>query len=419
METKEGDVAKEDAGINPRAAVATASAASDLPSTGGKEEDLDDMFSHLELNEDELDDVIIGIDDAKEFQQAARWLAIGKVHTTRSFSAEALFENMKVVWNLSRDPTFREAGKNLFIFQMHCLGDWKKVVHQGPWTFRGWGVLIEDYDGICDPEQFVFGGLYVWSQIHGIPELYRKPAIVDDLARRVGKVKEVQMSPKLFYEGNYVRIRVRIDISRPLLRFASLTMPEGKRRLAVKYEKIPFFCKRCGFFGHDHEECGDGVWDEKQLQYGTWMLATRRESQPSSAPRRFAPRTPLRGGVTGRGMAHNGAARKRSSDDAALNDKDDLKDTASSPEKKDESSASVTDGGAHEIDARRKLDMNLNEHGTENGMDTGGEVGDIPPLPPSYVKTKDRSKVRKTGTEGNSNEILASSAASLEDDRRA
>jgi hypothetical protein len=96
-----------------------------------------------------------------------------------------------------------------------------------------------------------------------------------------------------------------------------------------------------------------------------------------------------------------------------------LKDTASSPEKKDDSSASVTDGEAHEIEARRKLDMNLNEHGTENGMDTSGEVGDIPPLPPSYVKTKDRSKVRKTGTERNSNEILASSAASLEDDRQA
>jgi hypothetical protein len=77
-----------------------------------------------------------------------------------------------------------------------------------------------------------------------------------------------------------------------------------------------------------------------------------------------------------------------------------LKDTASSPEKKDESSVSVTDGEAHEIEARRKLDMNLNEHGTENGMDTGGGVGDIPPLPPSYVKTKDISKVRKTRTEG-------------------
>jgi hypothetical protein len=44
---------------------------------------------------------------------------------------------------------------------MHCLGDWKKVVHQGPWTFRGWVVLIEDYDGKKDPEKITFGGLFV------------------------------------------------------------------------------------------------------------------------------------------------------------------------------------------------------------------------------------------------------------------
>jgi hypothetical protein len=58
----------------------------------------------------------------------------------------------------------------------------------------------------------VFGGMHVWAQIHGIPELYRKVEVVDDLARRVGLVKEVQLKPKLFYEGNYVRFRVRIDI---------------------------------------------------------------------------------------------------------------------------------------------------------------------------------------------------------------
>ncbi|KAM0854871.1 hypothetical protein ACQ4PT_050154 [Festuca glaucescens] len=288
MHAKE-DVAARSASVDMAAVgepVAAASGAS-ASSNRGKDEDLDDMFSHLKLNKEELDDVVIGVDEAREYQQAARWLEIGKVHTSRSFSADALFEKMKVIWNLSRDLIFREAGENLFIFQMHCLGDWKKVVHQGPWTFRGWGVLIEDYDGLSDPEKFVFGGIYVWAQIHGTPELYQKQEVIDNLARRVGKIKEVQMSPKLFYEGNYVRIRVRIDISRPLMRFVSLTLPEGKRRLAVKYEKIPFFCKRFGLLGHDHEECGDGVWTEKQLQYGSWMLAVHRATQPMPAPRRL------------------------------------------------------------------------------------------------------------------------------------
>jgi hypothetical protein len=102
------------------------------PVTAGKGLDLDDMLAHLELKEDELDDVVIPVEAVKEFQKDARWLAIGKVHTSRSFSSEALFGKMRAIWNLSRDPICREAGENLFIFQMHCLGDWKKVIHQGP-----------------------------------------------------------------------------------------------------------------------------------------------------------------------------------------------------------------------------------------------------------------------------------------------
>jgi hypothetical protein len=125
---------------------------------------------------------------------------------------------------------------------MHCLGDWKKVVHQGPWTFRGWAVLIEDYDGKEDPEKISFGSLFVWEQIHGILELYRKPDVVDDLARRIGKTREVQMSPKLFYEGNYVRIHVMIDVYNSLKHVVSLNVEgEGKKWLFVRYERFLSF----------------------------------------------------------------------------------------------------------------------------------------------------------------------------------
>jgi hypothetical protein len=114
--------------------------------------------------------------------------------------------------------------------------------------------MIEEYDGMSDLETVSFTGMYVWAQIHGIPELYRKAVVVDDLARKLGKAKEVQMALKLFYEGNYVRIRVMIDTTKPLMRFVSLSViGEGRKRLAVKYEKIPFFCKWCGLLGHDYE----------------------------------------------------------------------------------------------------------------------------------------------------------------------
>jgi hypothetical protein len=94
-----------------------------------KESEIDDLPKHLDLRDDELEEVVVGAEKAKEYQMAARWLTVAKDHTNRTFSADALFGKMKAIWNLSRDPICREAGENMFVFQMHCLGDWKKVVH--------------------------------------------------------------------------------------------------------------------------------------------------------------------------------------------------------------------------------------------------------------------------------------------------
>lgn len=120
-------------------------------------------MKHLDLQEDELHGVVVGEEEVKKYATDARWLAIGKVNTTRQFSASAMFETLKSIWRLANVPTYREAGENLFIFQMFCLGDWKKVVHGGPWLFRGMGMLIEDYDGKQEPSSVVFDGLFVWA----------------------------------------------------------------------------------------------------------------------------------------------------------------------------------------------------------------------------------------------------------------
>lgn len=134
---------------------------------------LEDLLQHLDLKGDELDDVVVGAEEVKGFSQAARWLANGKVITNKPFSASALFEMLKFTWGLVQTPKCREAEENIFIFHMFCLlGYWKKVVHKGPWIFRGLWVMIEDYDGRTDLSSVVFDGLYVWAQIHKIWEIY-------------------------------------------------------------------------------------------------------------------------------------------------------------------------------------------------------------------------------------------------------
>jgi hypothetical protein len=133
----------------------------------------------------------------------------------------------------------------------------------------------------------------VWAQIHSIPELYRESGIVDQLARRIGQVKSVEMNHQRFFEGDYVRVRAIIKVNEPLIRFAPLNLGGSKRMLLnVKYEKIGYFCAVCGVMGHDMEECGDGVHPPEKVQWGKWLFAQRR----SPAGTMFTPR----GGMAGR-----------------------------------------------------------------------------------------------------------------------
>jgi hypothetical protein len=62
-----------------------------------KEPEIDDMLTHIDIRDDELDDVVIVVEGVKDYQKEARWMAIGEVHTSRSFSADALFGKMKAI----------------------------------------------------------------------------------------------------------------------------------------------------------------------------------------------------------------------------------------------------------------------------------------------------------------------------------
>jgi hypothetical protein len=175
---------------------------------------------------------------------------------------------------------------------------------------------------------------------------------------------------------------------------------------------VPFFCKHCGRIGHNHEECGDGVWSAKELQYGDFMLATRRLNPPPPEPRSFGPRG--RGGRSGRG-APSSQPCKRSSTEAELDDnEDDLADSASSPLK----NAHV--GKGEEVreppSAKKNLDFVSGDPGNiSEGRVSGSISMDTPAPPPAYTDPRDRSKMRKTVT----SDDLATSAASSEEDHRA
>lgn len=168
----------------------------------------------------------------------------------------------------------------------------------GLWLFRNSAVVLEEYDGLTNVQEYKLDRIPVWARIMGIPEgPMKKTEIAEKIAKKVGIppikviVNEGRINPT-----KYLRARVFVKLDTPLVRFVPLTLKE-KKKYPVEYEKLPDFCEFCGLIGHAVTECGDGIHPAEDCEWGDWLLVN------FDAP---AGRDDGRGGARGGGTAGRG-----------------------------------------------------------------------------------------------------------------
>lgn len=116
-------------------------------------------------------------------------------------------------------------------------------------------------------DQVVLDKISVWIQLQNLPPGYRKKEVLEAWCKRVGKVLFVNLFPR--GDGKSVRVRVRLDVNKPLTRFLSITKNNEK---VFYYEKILRFCYVCGLLGHTHLEHGNEKHDPEDMDWGDWLL---------------------------------------------------------------------------------------------------------------------------------------------------
>lgn len=245
-------------------------------SKGLVDEDPSKLLKRLHLQDDEIDE-LIWEEEVDDTEEKPKWLALAKLLTEKSFSQSALIGDMRAAWNPAQEVVWRRINPNLFSIQFNCLADWNKAMHQGPWDFKGCALLLTQYDGFTKPEKVKLDRLETWCQIHKLPDgvLKNKP-FLENLAKRIGEVQEVQITLPNGFVGEFIRIRVKLDVTKKLTRFVGFTVKGELEFYQVKFEKLPVFCHACGKMGHWHEECGNGEHDESKFEWGSFIMAPRR-----------------------------------------------------------------------------------------------------------------------------------------------
>ncbi|KAM3273731.1 hypothetical protein ACQJBY_043123 [Aegilops geniculata] len=184
---------------------------------------------------------------------------------------------MRSAWDTAQEVKFKPLENNLYTVQFSCLGDWERVMNDGPWNFRGDAVLIRPYDGITPPSTIKLETIDIWIQIHDVPDLYAH--LVTPLAAKVGEILFSE-PPSNDFVGNFYRVWVRLNVLKPLKNAVTMVR-DGKRQIyRVKYERLPDWCAVCGMLGHQFKEHGSGIHPPSALVFkdlrASWFMRSGR-----------------------------------------------------------------------------------------------------------------------------------------------
>lgn len=95
-----------------------------------------------------------------------------------------------------------------------------------------------------------------------------------ELGNKIGEFLEIDQDRDDLFWGESIRIKVLLDISKPLRRGFMLRAEEieGDCWVTIRYERLPDFCFNCGRLDHLVKECiekeDDTDMDMSNLEFG-------------------------------------------------------------------------------------------------------------------------------------------------------
>uniref|UniRef100_A0A803MV91 CCHC-type domain-containing protein n=1 Tax=Chenopodium quinoa TaxID=63459 RepID=A0A803MV91_CHEQI len=132
----------------------------------------------------------------------------------------------------------------------------------------------------------------MWVRLLDVSFNKRYVSVMYDVGEFLGGFMEMDDSDPLGW-GENMRIKVLIDINKPLRRGLFLAMGNNQSRcIDIKYERLADFCFFCGRLDHTERECQQKEQakdDEKKMvyQYGPWLRASPKKFRFDAGEKEF------------------------------------------------------------------------------------------------------------------------------------
>ena len=141
---------------------------------------------------------------------------IGKVLTSRNVNKEGLKIALQQAWQNIREVKVENMGENVFMFKFGAEVDKKRVLINGPWHFNNALIVFTEPVGIGDISKQSFTHTSFWVQLQNAPIMCMDKEILTEIGGAIRKVEEVETDANGNVMGQIIRLRVSVDITKPL-----------------------------------------------------------------------------------------------------------------------------------------------------------------------------------------------------------
>ncbi|KAL4386181.1 hypothetical protein GQ457_09G017890 [Hibiscus cannabinus] len=210
----------------------------------------------LTFTAEEQDAIVVAPDSvaipAEDFASSL----VGKVVSPPTVDGGRLIRQFRSIWKDDKMLTISEINPNFFLISFASPANRANVLKRGPWDFQKYWFALEQAD-----LNRTYPRLFLSSHVH--------------LGASIGKVIMTDTRLEDGNMGEFMRVRVLIDTSKPLRQCVVLSRPDAKASMCpLQYERLPLFCHGCGLIGHSVLACPTTPKVEGQkFQYGAWLRA--------------------------------------------------------------------------------------------------------------------------------------------------
>lgn len=269
----------------------------------------------LQLSAAEKRSVRIDLNPGKEKEELSPQ-AVGKLLSDR-------WARPEVVEQAAKGIECKDLGDNTFLIIFSEASGKTRALEEGPWMISK-ELVVSEFDGTKSIDEINFSFIPIWLRVSRLPMGLMNKSMAVTIGNVVGSFMEADVENGDYAAGRFLRLKVRLDIRKPLIRGMTMIIGEDKedRWCPFCYEYLPDFCYNCGIIGHTDKVCSVKLGPNVSKPFGKDMrfippkhrfgseVSRNQEPHFSIQPRRGG------SGSWGQGASRSDSGGRRSQSDA-------------------------------------------------------------------------------------------------------